>query len=155
MAKLQILPEGNTIKISGTLDEEAQFPQLKLAANPTFLDLNGVTSVNSVGIRNWLNWITPLSQQGQLIFKNVPHCVVLQINMIEGFLPKTAQVESFYVPIYSEEKDEEAQILLEIGKDIQKSPTGAKVLVDVAKIKGGGDWEFDVVEKTYFKFLNS
>lgn len=155
MSKLESQLDGNKLSLSGSLDEEATLPVL----NPTpgseiLLDLSGVTSVNSIGIRTWLTWITPLSEQITFVFDKVPHAVVLQINMIEGFLPKTAKVNSFYVPIYSEATDEEDQVLLTVGQDIAPGPSGPELKVDLQQLKGGEDWELDVVEKTYFKFLN-
>jgi ABC-type transporter Mla MlaB component len=158
VSKLEAVRQGPKLKISGSLDEEAQFPALDFSANETVqLDLKDVKSVNSVGIRTWLSWITPISQNVKFVFENVPHALVLQINMIEGFLPKTAEVASFFAPVYSEDKDEEDQILLLVGKDILKGTGGtpAQIKVDLNQLKGAGDWEFDVVEKTYFKFLNS
>lgn len=155
MSKLVVQQDGALIKFSGNLDEEAQIPQLNVPAGSTVrLDLGQIKSVNSVGIRTWLSWITPLSQNLKFQFENVPHAAVLQINMIEGFLPKTSEVHSFFVPIYSESEDEEDSILLTVGKDIIKTPQGPKLQMDLAATKGG-DWEFDIVEKTYFKFLNS
>ena len=152
--KLESQFEGNKLSLSGNLDEEAHLPVLNAAPGAEIiLDLSGIKSVNSVGIRTWLGWIGPLSEQVTFVFEKVPHAVVLQINMIEGFLPKTARVSSFYVPIYSEAEDEEDQILLTVGSDIIPNPNGPELKVDLQQIKGDGDWELDVVEKTYFKFL--
>lgn len=156
MSKLESQLNGNVLSLMGNIDEEAQFPAVNASAGSEMvLDLNGVKSINSVGIRTWLGWITPLSEQIKFVFDKVPHAVVLQINMIEGFLPKTATVRSFYTPIYSEEEDEEDQILLTVGSDIIPGPGGAELKVDLQALKGGSDWELDVVEKTYFKFLST
>src|SRR5690606_34581149 len=132
---------GNNLSFSGNLDEEAHLPVINAApGSELIMDLSGVKSVNSVGIRTWLGWITPLSEQVKLVFDKVPHAVVLQINMIEGFLPKTARVNSFYVPIYSEAEDEEDQILLTVGKDIVPAPGGPQLNFNLEQLKGSADW---------------
>ncbi len=154
MSNFNVSFQDGTVRVAGYLDEEAQFPQLDLPSGQDVpIDMNDVKSVNSVGIRSWLSWITPLAEGRTFVFMNVPQPVVLQMNMIEGFLPKGSRVETFYAPVYSEEKDEESHLLLKVGQDVAVEGGAVKININIENAMGGGDWELDVLEKSYFKFL--
>ncbi len=141
-----------TLTINGNIDEDAVFPEIQLSGGDVYIDMSNVKAVNSVGIRSWLKWITPLSEANQFIFKNCPKSVVLQMNMVEGFLPKTSRVESLFVPFYSEDQDEEKDAHFFVGKDVVVDGGNLVVNFDSSSL-GGEDWEMDVNENKYFKFL--
>ena len=134
---------------SGSLDEETSLDaNFKAPGSDYVFDLKDGKSVNSVGIRIWVNWIQKVAGQGYIRFQNVPHSFVLQMNMIEGFLPINAKVESFFIPTYNEDTDEEKDELLIVGKDVSLDggePTIKKQLAT--------DWEYDIIGSDYFKFL--
>ena len=63
--KHTIKQNGDTLHLTfdGAIDEDTEFPALKLgSAKKVVIDLNGIRSINSVGIREWLAWIRPVAQ---------------------------------------------------------------------------------------------
>ena len=146
--------------LSGTIDEDVQFPTLNLASvKQITFDLKDVKSINSVGIREWLNWIKPMAEKCQIAMKNCPKTLVFQFNMVEGFLPKGSKVSSLYVPFFCEKCDLEENILFHIGQEIQVKDGNVSVQFDLAKIKPCKlpveecELTMDVTESKYFHFL--
>ena len=145
------------LDLGGAIDEDVQFPVLNLAAvKQVVFDLQAVKSINSVGIREWLNWIKPISEKTQIIMKNCPKTMVFQFNMVEGFLPKGAKVSSLFVPFFCEKCDKEENVLFHIGQEIKLEAGNIKLEYDIASFKlcqdPACDLAMDVTEAKYFHF---
>ena len=139
-----------SLKMSGTIDEDVDFQQYSLSgANLIDLDLNGVSSINSCGIREWIKWISTGSS-AKITFNNCPKVIVDQINMVDGFLPGNATVTSFFVPYYNEELGSEKNILFRWGHEFKE---GSVTPPSVVKDDSGEAMEMDVIESKYFKFI--
>ncbi|HWU43212.1 MAG TPA: hypothetical protein VN132_07240 [Bdellovibrio sp.] len=99
------------VKMSGTIDEDADFSRLDLKGNTAVdIELSGVKSINSCGIREWIKWIGTAGA-APVTFNNCPKVIVDQINMVDGFLPSTGKVNSFYVPYYNDDAGSEKNVL--------------------------------------------
>lgn len=142
---------GLTLQIHGQIDEDASFEGLGFdgATNIT-LDLEHVASINSCGIREWIKWIRTAPDGAKITYRNCPKVIVDQINMVAGFLPDNAKVESFYVPYYSEDSGNEKMVLFKEGKEFSGGQVNPPAEV---KDDGGAVMEMDVIEAKYFKFL--
>ncbi len=141
------------LELKGNIDEDAAFtPPDTGSAAAVVLDLDGVTAINSVGIREWIKWIKALPGNAQLSLRRCPKIVVDQINMVAGFLPANARVESFYVPYYSDATGNEKMVLFEHGKQFKDGEVHAPPEV---KDESGEPMEMDVIEAKYFKFLKN
>lgn len=140
------------IKLQGPIDEDAQFAPLDLggAAARVLLDLDGITAINSCGIREWIKWIRTAPPSATVVYQKCPKVIVDQINMVSGFLPEKGQVESFYVPYYSDASGSEKMVLFRQGHEI-----AGHELKPPAEVKdeNGEAMEMDVIEAKYFKFL--
>ncbi|MGZ5279564.1 MAG: hypothetical protein ACXWC9_06460 [Pseudobdellovibrionaceae bacterium] len=138
------------VSLAGTIDEDADFNPHSLAGAPAVsLDLANVKSINSCGIREWIKWIGtagPVSVQ----YFECPKIIVDQINMVQGFLPASGKVMSFFVPFYNDDSGEEKSVLFTLGKEY--SEKGLQAAPEV-KDTAGQPMEMDVVEAKYFKFL--
>src|SRR5262245_9841324 len=100
------------IRLQGHIDEDATFNGLEITkAAKVHLDLDGVSAINSCGIREWIKWIRTAPTTSQIVYQNCPKVIVDQINMVAGFLPENAKVASFYVPYYSDASGNEKMIL--------------------------------------------
>src|SRR4051812_10372568 len=111
-------PDGTRLilQISGGVDEDANFQQIDTGAYKSIvLDLAGITGINSVGIREWMKWIKTFNAEVQFTIRRCPKIIVDQINMVAGFLPPKAMIESFFVPYYSDASGSEKMILFEKG----------------------------------------
>ena len=140
-----------TFEIQGHIDEDADFSSFSLSEFQKInLNLENIKGINSCGIREWIKWMSTSKINQQIIFKKCPKIIVDQINMVEGFLPLHAKVQSFYVPYYAEESGEEKSILFEEGNHF--SGTQLKPPAQVLD-STGQSMEMDVLENKYFKFL--
>jgi hypothetical protein len=138
------------VQLKGSIDEEVNFaPDLLKGANFFVFDFADVKSINSCGIREWIRWLLPHTN-AKVVYRNCPKIIVDQINMVDGFLPATATVESFYVPYYSEDTGEEKHVLFTYGKDY--SDQGVNLPTNVVDSKNQ-PMEIDVIESKYFRFL--
>jgi hypothetical protein len=144
-------PQAWTLKISGVIDEDARFADFPLQGAPALkIDLNEVKSINSCGIRDWITW---LAQAGAIPVElsNCPKVIVDQVNMVQGFLPATGRVLSFYVPYYSEETGNEKLVLFRYGHEF--TDQGMQNVPEIIKDDDGSEMEIDVVDSKYFKFI--
>ena len=136
----------------GTIDEEAQFPEIDTGTNAV-IDLTDVQAINSIGIRSWIMWFKN-HQATHFQFLNCPKALVMQMNMVEGFLPDGAEVLSMMVPFYCEDCDEEKEILFEVGKNVIIQGDQVQLSYDKTNICGGDcEPELDVSEAKFFRFL--
>ena len=150
MSNLEIRKEGNTVFLSGVIDEHADFTDLFTGlTSPVMIDWNGILRINSCGVREWVNALK--STTLNLIFKNCPTLGVEQFNMGPEFLGN-AKGESFYARYYSEEIDEERNVLLVVDEHFQSpDDIGAPPYTD----EDGTEYEFDDDEAEYFLFLEN
>ncbi|MFZ4403180.1 MAG: hypothetical protein ACOYOK_03685 [Pseudobdellovibrionaceae bacterium] len=149
---IEMKPEGEKLKVTmkGSIDEDVDFAQHPLASAAVIeLEMSGIEGINSCGIREWIKWMSTVSNS-KIIYIKCPKVIVDQINIVDGFLPNNGQVESFFVPYYSEDTAEEKNILFRFGQEFtESSVTPPKDIKD----QEGGDMEMDVIEAKYFKFL--
>lgn len=146
--------DGKTVfSFFGQIDEEAKFPVVSDVSGEVVIDLDGVKAINSVGIRTWLQWFKSFGDC-HYTFLKCPKSVVMQMNMVEGFLPDNSYVQSFYVPYYCESCDEEIAQLFNVGQEITVGNGGFNITFDSTKICSDGTAaELDANETKYFKFL--
>lgn len=141
-----------TLSFHGQIDEDASFEGLTLdGAQQIELDLNGVESINSCGIREWIKWIRSAPAGSKISYQRCPKVIVDQINMVAGFLPENAKVASFYVPYFNEDSGSEKMVLFSEGKEYQSG--NVMPPQEVKDDDTGEAMEMDVIEAKYFKFL--
>jgi len=139
----------------GQIDEEAVFPEADNMAADVVIDLQNVSSINSVGIRAWIMWFGNY-QETHFNFVHCPKALVMQMNMVEGFLPGKSDVLSLEVPFFCEDCDEEKDVMFHVGKEINLENGQVKLTYDKSQIcKSDCDPELDVSEVKFFRFLTS
>jgi len=106
---------------------------------------------NSYGIRDWMKWLKPLADKEKTIIElyDCPESVIHLINMITGFIPRNAEVVSFYVSFYSEESGETQKVLFKRGHQFFED----KVVLPEVKDSQGNTMLIDVDEAKFFRFL--
>jgi hypothetical protein len=151
--KIEKQQNGDELQVvfSGHIDEDAQFNDLSIGdAKKVVLDLDGVTAINSCGIREWIKWIRSAGTGAEMVYRKCPKVIVDQINMVAGFLPENGKVESFYVPYYNDDSGNEKMVLFREGTEFK----GADLFPpEPVKDESGDPMEMDVIEAKYFKFL--
>lgn len=141
------------LKVSGGVDEDANFQPVEMSAFKTVvLDVESVSAINSVGIREWIKWTKTFPAGIQVVIRKCPKIIVDQINMVSGFLPANTLIESFYVPYFAESTGTEKMVLFENGKEYKDGNLHAPAEV---KDDSGEVMEMDVIEAKYFKFLKN
>lgn len=83
MSRLDVKMEPGRITLAGRIDDTAQLSQVVPPVGPLVVDTEGVTFVNSVGMRDWIRFVRALREGGrQLRFERVADPLMTQMNMI-------------------------------------------------------------------------
>lgn len=138
---------------SGSIDETLMihFDLFSTNQDVVTIHLDEVSSINSTGIREWINLMNRL-KSAKIRLTKCPKLFVDQINMVKGFLPVNAFVDSFYVPYFSEQSSSEKKILFELNKQY----TGKVVNFENSITdESGVNFEIDIIPDKYFKFIRS
>lgn len=138
---------------SGSIDETLIlfFDMFSPEQSEITIDLNQIVAINSTGIREWINLMHKLSKS-TIKLAHCPKVFIDQVNMVKGFLPENASIESFYVPYYSEQKKSEMKVLFEKNKQF----TLTSVNFENNIVDGTGTaFEIDVIPAKYFKFIKA
>ncbi len=151
-----IADKTTTILLKGSLNEYSSALD-GVEVNAQFdlnLDLKDLTSINSLGIRNFHAWIYSIECQRLRLF-HCPRVFVNQLNLVDGFLPPKTEIESFFVPYFSEKSGEETSVLF--TKFLEYKSVAGKTQISFPKISDslGNPMELDVLEDTYFRFLDA
>ena len=138
-----------TILLSGVIDEDTNFtPILKFTDAPLVFNFKDVASINSCGIRTWVNFLKELGPT-ETHYEMCTPLIVRQMNMVPSFLGK-AHVNSVYVPYVCEECDTEKEILVNEDKFKKGLVTIAETIP--CESCGKGEMELDGHPKQYFAF---
>lgn len=140
------------VSLKGHIDEDATFIPLQPAVTKAVLDLDAVTAINSVGIREWIKWTKSFPAGVEVTVRKLPKVIVDQANMVAGFLPSGTIVESFYVPYYCDGSGEEKMVLFTNGKEFGGGQVNAPENVTDS---AGDAMEMDIIETKYFKFITN
>lgn len=100
------------VYLSGNIDEDARFDELKKVRGPVIFDFGGVTAINSCGVRNWVNLLKGF-KQADIAYRRCPPTIVKQLNMVPSFMGR-AKVESVFVPYVCHNCDHEQRLLVEV-----------------------------------------
>jgi hypothetical protein len=141
------------VELRGEIDENADFSDLQRAlAGNVELRLEGVTRINSCGVREWVNFVRGLERVGALCFTRCSPPVVLQLNTIYNFRGK-ARVSSFMAPYICEVCHVDEYKLLDVEEHF---PDRAHPHVPAFRCKRcGGVMVFDELPERYLSFLET
>jgi anti-anti-sigma regulatory factor len=141
------------IKLSGVIDEDNELADLtdKVRGKMIVIELGEVERINSCGVRDWVNWLSTLEGRGsEIVLVKCSPAIVAQINLVNNFT-RNGSVQSFFVPYFCPECDEEKVLLSEtneMGPPPIEPPVcrcdGCDLVMD-----------FDDMADSYFAFLGS
>jgi serine/threonine protein kinase len=132
------------VKLTGQINETADLGPVFRHTGTMWLDLSEVTSINSVGIRNWLEGAAQRDKDLLVLFKACSPAIVRQLNMIPLFAA-TGNVHSFLAPYFCQHcKIESLQLL---PSTIEEYPPARRCP------ECSADLSFDDVVEEYFAFL--
>ncbi len=109
-----------TVVFEGEILEQVDFHELegKLVGDLEF-DMRGIRRVNSTGAHRWVEFVRSLPSAARLAFVHCSPAIVLQVNLIHGFVGRGA-IRSFYAP-YSCERCDRNHLELLRSRDVRKS----------------------------------
>jgi hypothetical protein len=141
------------VELRGEIDENADFSDLARAlSGDVELRLDGVTRINSCGVREWVNFVRGLTRVRALQFARCSPPVVLQLNTIYNFRGP-ARVLSFLAPYVCEACHADENKLLDVA---QHFPDRAKPRMPKFLCKRcGGVMVFDELPERYLSFLET
>jgi anti-anti-sigma regulatory factor len=141
------------VKLGGVIDEDNELADLvdKIPAGTAVIDLGEIERINSCGVRDWVNWLSKLENNGtRSVLVECSPAIVAQINLVNNFTGNGV-VKSFYVPYFCPECDEEKVLLVEaadMGPPPHEPPTCRCDECDLVM-------DFDDMPDSYFAFLSN
>jgi hypothetical protein len=91
-------PAEMLITIAGTVTEQALLEAPDARGRRVIIDARGVERMNSMGVRNWIEFMERLHRQSpDIVIRQLPPAMVSQAGMISNFIGGT-RVESFLSP---------------------------------------------------------
>ena len=138
------------VELRGEIDENADFSELhqQLHGNVE-LGLEGITRINSCGVREWVNFVRGLHDVRQLSFARCSPPVVLQLNTIYNFRGR-ARVRSFMAPYVCEACHSDEYKLLDVAEHF---PDRRAHVPAFRCRRCGGVMVFDELPERYLSFL--
>ena len=139
---------GNHVNLIGIIDEDTDFSALlKLKTSPVVFNFKNITSINSCGIRTWVNFVKEFPE-GNVTFIECPPLVVRQMNMVPSFMGK-AKVESVFVPYVCDSCEHEQNKLVLVSE--YKKGISIPETIQCEKCQSE-EMEMDGNVKQYFSF---
>ena len=137
------------VTISGVVDESAHFDSSEIPDKSSLvLDFDGLTGINSLGIRTWVRFVNELLEKGcNFKFRNCRSIIIDQVNMVADFAPKGTIFESFYAPFSCDDCNSDVELLF-TEKNILENDYSAPKCTTCNE-----EMEMDALEDEYFIFL--
>lgn len=95
--RLEVQVAGNRVMMAGRIDDSATFAELpaRLPAGEVVIDTDGVTFVNSIGMREWIRLLRALRETGHSVrLDRVADVLITQMNLIAEL--KGVTISSFH-----------------------------------------------------------
>tara|TARA_R110000868_G_scaffold117600_1_gene312185 strand:- start:4922 stop:5383 length:462 start_codon:yes stop_codon:yes gene_type:complete len=135
------------ITLSGRIDEDSHFDEITSSSADVFVfDFKDITLINSCGVREWINLVNVVIKDSKIVYRHCPQIMIEQMNMVQGFLPEGASIESFYAPYFDPDQDKEVKMLISLSEVKNKK-------APIKKNEKGTELEFDALEAQYFNFI--
>jgi hypothetical protein len=144
---VQDTPEGVVITVTGMISERSELVAPNVAPGQrVIIDPSAVNHINSLGVRNWIEFINALCGRTQdVIVRQLSPALVLQASMISTFLG-CARVETFVTPWVCTACDAESEKVQAIHESIPES---------LPCTSCGGAMELDSDPEAYLAFRSA
>jgi hypothetical protein len=147
------------VRVSGYISENSSLYEVSLAGvTKLILDLSGVTYINSIGVKHWIQWTGGFPQHLQIELHNCPSLIVNQVNMVVGFLPNNGTIESLVAPFICEDCNREENVNLKRGIHYEYASAKEASKFSAPRVpcpKCQNLMELDAIEAKFFNFLKS
>ncbi len=143
------------VNYTGPIDAEAEvhLSQLlpKVSKHNVVFNFKNVSTVNSCGVRSWINFMRELQKDQQtIVFEECVPEIVMQINMIPSFKGK-AFIKSVYGSLICDACGHDEKMLFESGKNLPSSIDQG--IAEMACQQCKAPMQLEEVEEEYFAFI--
>lgn len=140
------------LAIEGKIDEDAILDEMnQIPVRKVFIHLGKLQSINSSGIRKWINWMASFEDR-EIFIQEAPRFFIDQANMVSEFLTLKTKVVSFYLPFFSEKTEEEKSVLVDTKSALS---SGQFQMPEDVKDSKGELMEVDVNLSKYLAFTKN
>lgn len=139
------------VRLSGVIDEDNNLMSVlpRLTREVVVVGLREVTRINSLGVRDWVNWMNALDAAGKrVVLHECSTAVVSQINLVANFAGKS-HIESFLSPYFCSTCDADRLRLIQTRRLTGDPPRAPRALCDQCDSL----MALDEVEESYFSFI--
>ena len=148
-SRIEKRPGATWVALSGHLDEAADLTPLNQLPSPLVIDLSGLDRINSVGVRDWMDFVRAREHAGiDLTFERCSPSVVSQMSMITHFMGTRSRVKSLQIPYLCTSCKTEHLHVLEVAQ-------GAQIQLQLPCPKCQAEMEVDDLLETYTEALRS
>ncbi len=136
------------IKMYGSMTEQVVFTEiLERPEERVSLDLSEVRRFTSAGIREWVNFIIPLSAKREVLLECCSTAMVHQLSMIAN-MAGHARIKSIMLPYQCPDCDSDQEEVLEIDPEVPP-----EIVEEVTCSECGEMSEFDDLPESYLAFV--
>lgn len=160
--KFQRTPINLTVQMEGPVGETTPMFSLPLAGlKEIVLDMSKATTINSIGIKQWIMWTVKIPKDCVVRLINAPFIIAQQASMVVGFMKANMKIESLRLPYICTECDTEHMREAKLGVDYDyAAPGGVPPKINIpeeAKCPkcGKEKAEPDFLTEKTFKFLEA
>ncbi len=139
------------VRLVGVIDEDNNLTSVipRLTRDVVVVGLREVTRINSLGVRDWVNWMNSLDAAGKrVVLHECSTAVVSQINLVANFAGKS-HIESFLAPYFCSTCDADRLRLIQTRRLTGDPPRAPRALCDQCDSL----MTLDEVEESYFSFI--
>lgn len=137
------------VELYGIVDERADFAELaSQLSGAVVLELGAITRINSVGVREWIRFVSDLPEVTELTLSHCSPAIVNQLNMIANFHGR-GRIRSFYAPYVCADCNHEADRLI----DVEADRPGSTTLAPERCPRCDGEMSLDDLPERYLAFL--
>lgn len=146
------------VRLDGVIDEHNELAEMLEPigqGDKLLVDLGGIKRLNSVGVRDWVNWLRALRPRfKQIVLFDCPPPVMSEVNFVKNFA-EGAFIATFAVPLFCPSCNKEESRILET-QALRVDGQGGRVrLPGFACEKPVCANAIDDDEESYFAFLDS
>jgi len=96
LGRLDVQVTGSRVVMAGRIDDSCQLGDLaaQLPAGPLTIDTDGVTFVNSIGMREWIRLLRAVRERGSVTLDRVADVLMTQMNLLTELAG--IQINSFH-----------------------------------------------------------
>lgn len=144
---------GHEAVFDGQIDERSRLVDFaeKLTSGKLAINLEKVSFINSVGVREWIRMLRKLADNGvEVQLRRCSEAMIHQVNMIVE-AKGSAEVDSFYAPYQCDECGFESSMCIEVGPNRDMLRRMEAPQLECPECKTAMD--FNEIPERYFLFL--